>query len=241
MSMTSQPASSFPATASHGNPAGRRGDQRPDVRPGPGPRPGDPVAASRGQASSSVRRTVVSDGAAPSTGARWASTLDVAHARRAERDRHRHRHQRHPPVHQRGLPRPRQRRAQARGQAGPGPRACAAAPPRHARSGRPRPRSPSGHGPTAYAAWRRALQSRKLRWCGYLVISQGQGALRCQGPRMRRYRNTNPARAPAGQGAAPGRCTPPHPATRHPAAKHQLTAPRKTSAHNSQVTLNTGG
>src|ERR1019366_9249785 len=49
------------------------------------------------------------------------------------------------------------------------------------------------------------------------------------------------ARAPADQGAAPGRCTPPHPATRHPAAKPQLTAARKSSAHNSRITLNTGG
>ena len=67
MSMTSQPASSFPAISSHGNPAGvaaisdhtcARAFARTRAI----------LSRVRGSASSSVRRTVVSLGAAPKTG-----------------------------------------------------------------------------------------------------------------------------------------------------------------------------
>ena len=71
--MTSQPASTFPAMASHGNPAAvpsischtcaRTFARARAIR-----------SRVRGSASSSVRRTVVSDGAAPSTRSRWPST-----------------------------------------------------------------------------------------------------------------------------------------------------------------------
>ena len=67
-SMTSQPASTFPAMASHGNPAGlaQISDQtcartRARTRA--------TLSSVAGSASSSVRRTVVSLGSAPSTGA----------------------------------------------------------------------------------------------------------------------------------------------------------------------------
>ncbi len=72
-SMTSQPASTFPATASHGNPAGlAQISCRTCARTAARAR----AILSRvaGSASSSVRRTVVSPGAAPKTGSWCAST-----------------------------------------------------------------------------------------------------------------------------------------------------------------------
>ena len=72
--MTSQPASSFPATASHGNPAGvAQISAQTCARIAARAR----AILSRvaGSASSSVRRTVVSDGAAPKTGSWCASTV----------------------------------------------------------------------------------------------------------------------------------------------------------------------
>src|ERR1035441_10276756 len=85
----------------------------------------------------------------------------------------------------------------------------------------------------------------EITWCRYRIISQGQGALRRQSPRMRRDRNTNPARTPArppaAQGAAPARRTPPHPPPGIPPRNPSSQPPGKTSAHNSRVTLNTGG
>jgi hypothetical protein len=73
-SMTSQPASSFPAMASQGNPAGvaqischtcaRIAARARAI-----------LSRVAGSASSSVRRTVVSDGAAPKTGSWCASTV----------------------------------------------------------------------------------------------------------------------------------------------------------------------
>ena len=66
-SMTSQPASSFPAMTSHGNPAGpaQINDQ---TCPRTAARTRAILSRVRGSASSSVRRTVVSDGGAPKTG-----------------------------------------------------------------------------------------------------------------------------------------------------------------------------
>ena len=73
-SMTSQPASSFPATASHGNPAGLAAisDQ---TCARTAARARAILSRVRGSASSSVRRTVVSLGSAPRTGAWWASRV----------------------------------------------------------------------------------------------------------------------------------------------------------------------
>ena len=66
-SMTSQPASGFPVTASHGNPAGLA--QISDhTCTGIAARARAILSKVRGSASSSVRRTVVSPGAAPKTG-----------------------------------------------------------------------------------------------------------------------------------------------------------------------------
>ena len=74
-SMTSQPASSFPATASHGNPAGRRRDQRPRVRPDLRPGPGDPVQGGRGRPAPASAAPWYRSARAPSTGAWCASTV----------------------------------------------------------------------------------------------------------------------------------------------------------------------
>ena len=66
-SVTSQPASSFPATASHPNPAGlaQISDQ---TCPRAAARTRALLSAVRGPAGSSARRTVVSDAGAPKTG-----------------------------------------------------------------------------------------------------------------------------------------------------------------------------
>ena len=73
MSMTSQPASSFPAMASHGNPARVAPISATRAR-GPLARARAILSSVRASASSSVRRTVVSAGAAPRTGSWCAST-----------------------------------------------------------------------------------------------------------------------------------------------------------------------
>jgi hypothetical protein len=66
-SITSQPASSFPAMASHGNPAGlERISDHTCARTRARTRA--ILSSVAGSASSSVRRTVVSDGGAPKTG-----------------------------------------------------------------------------------------------------------------------------------------------------------------------------
>ena len=72
--MTSQPASTFPAMASHGNPAGlaQISDQTCARTLA---RTRATLSSVAGSASSSVRRMVVSLGSAPSTGAWWASTV----------------------------------------------------------------------------------------------------------------------------------------------------------------------
>ena len=128
-SMTSQPASTFPAMASHGNPAGSRRSAATRA-PGPPPAPGR---------SSRVRRRPVP--ASPHRGIRRRrpKTAPGEPARRyvcprPERDRRRHRDQRHPRSISGTFP--------ARRSAAPSadvrphdPRACAAAPPRHDRSG----------------------------------------------------------------------------------------------------------
>jgi hypothetical protein len=68
MSMTSQPASSFPAICSHGNPAGVAAISF-QACARTAARARAILSRVRGSASSSVRRTVVSLGCAPSTGA----------------------------------------------------------------------------------------------------------------------------------------------------------------------------
>jgi hypothetical protein len=73
-SMTSQPASSFPAMASHGNPAGLAQISC-HTRARTAARARAILSRVRASASSSVRRTVVSDGAAPKTGSWCASTV----------------------------------------------------------------------------------------------------------------------------------------------------------------------
>jgi len=74
MSMTSHPASTFPAMASHGNPDGlAQISDHTCARTRARTRATFSKVA--GSASSSVRRTVVSLGSAPSTRAWWASTL----------------------------------------------------------------------------------------------------------------------------------------------------------------------
>ncbi len=72
--MTSQPASSFPAMASHGNPAGLAAisDQTCARTVA---RARAILSRVRGSASSSVRRTVVSLGRGPRTGSWWASRV----------------------------------------------------------------------------------------------------------------------------------------------------------------------
>ena len=74
MSMTSQPARVFPATASHGNPARGLLDQLPHVRPGFRPGRRDPLQHAAVPARSRARRMVGPLGGAPSSGARCAST-----------------------------------------------------------------------------------------------------------------------------------------------------------------------
>jgi hypothetical protein len=71
--MTSQPASSFPAIWSHGNPA-RVALIIDHTCARTAARARAILSSVRGSASSSVRRTVVSDGAAPRTGSWCAST-----------------------------------------------------------------------------------------------------------------------------------------------------------------------
>jgi hypothetical protein len=72
MSITSQPASSFPATASQGNPAGLAQISC-QTCARIAARARAILSSVAGSASSSVRRTVVSDGAAPKTGSWCAS------------------------------------------------------------------------------------------------------------------------------------------------------------------------
>ena len=72
--MTSQPASSFPATSSHGNPPGLAAIS-PHTCARTRARTRAILSRVTGSASSSVRRTVVSLGSGPSTGVWWASTV----------------------------------------------------------------------------------------------------------------------------------------------------------------------
>ena len=71
--MTSQPASTFPATSSHGNPPGLAQISDHTCARTPA-RARAILSRVRASASSSVRRTVVSDGGAPKTGSWCAST-----------------------------------------------------------------------------------------------------------------------------------------------------------------------
>ena len=220
MSMTSHPARVFPAMASHGNPAGVPLDQRPHVRAGSGAGAGDPVQHGRraGQVQGPPYRRAARR--VPQHRGQVRQHRDIAHAGGAQRDRRRHRHQHDPPVQQRATCPPSAAPRSGRRSGPPGRRPCGAGPRRRGRPGPSRRRSPSGHGPTAYPAWRRALQSP-----GSCI-----GVVTCNLPEPGRSSPLNqqgrPLRGrppfPPADRPAPIRCTRTQPATaRNPSSQRQ--------------------
>ncbi len=175
MSITCQPASSFPATDSHGNPAGVAAisDQ---TCARTAARTRATLSRVRGSASSSVRRTVVSLGSGPRTGAWWASRVMsfilVAPSAIATA------------METSAMPRSTSGNFPARARADP----SAAVSPAWSASLRstapacPARPSPS---PVTFSAWSQPVSCMTksapawgFEWCGYRVISQNRGALR---------------------------------------------------------------